>query len=273
FTWTESVGATSYDVLLVYVSTNTRIGEQYTANVDSTACTAGVCSLASSVLIPAGLEQGSYSWTVVATAGGEIEASNGPNIFTVVLDGIELVANGGLEDSGADWTFTQGTKRKCKAAWGNNSDCAFKLKPKTNAQQRSVMGSIFSATDTAASDVLQVSAAVRTKKANKQRVVMVVIKYVDPTAGAAGNGKDKFKMFVQQATTGYETFSENFVLAGAAKGGRVVVANTLTAGTLRVDDVSVVLMPVGATPRADAPASVDGLLPVPAAPDSFRGSN
>ena len=275
FTWTESAGATSYDVLLMYLSNNTRIGEQFTATVDTTACAAGICSLASSTLIPTGLTQGSYSWTVVANAGGEIEASNGPNVFTVVLtEGIELVVNGGLEDGSTGWTFTVGAKRKC-GGFGDGSDCAIKLRPGTKAHQRGVMGTILAATNTAAGDVLQVSAAVRTTKAAKQRVVMVVVTYVDPTAGAAGNGKDKFKLFVQQATVGYQTFSANFVLDGKIQNGRVVVANTLPTGALRVDNVSVVLLPIGSAPRTagESAGSTDGLLPPPAAPENFRGNN
>lgn len=194
-------------------------------------------------------------------------------ITAVVPVDIELVNNGGLEGGGTDWTFSAGAKRKCKSfGFGDGSECGFKLNPKTNAQQRGVMGPIFAANETGAGDVLQVSAAVNTKKAAKQRVVMVIINYVDPADGAK-NGKDKFKLFVQQATAGYETFSENFVLDGEAKSGRVVVANTLTGGKLRVDDVSVLLL--GSTPRANFTEvrSADGLLPVPAAPDSFRGSN
>jgi hypothetical protein len=275
FTWSESVGATSYEVLLVYISTNTRVGEQYTATVDSTACVAGVCSLASGNLIPADLEQGSYSWTVVASADGEIEASNGPNLFTVILtEGIELVVNGGLEEGTNGWTFSQGAKRKC-GGFGDGSNCAFKLGAKSTAQQRGVMGPIFAATDTTAGDVLQVSAAIRTAKTNRQRVMTVIIIYDDSTAGAANNGRDKFKLFVEQATSGYETFSENFVLDGSARGGRIIVSNVLTSGNLRVDDISVVLTPIGTAPRAGEieTRSADGLLPPPAAPDNFRGNN
>ena len=275
FQWAESTGATSYDVYVSSLSTNTRLGETYTVSKNAAdVCAAGVCSLASTELV-ANLEQGTYSWTVVASNGSvETEASNGPNLFTVDLDGIELVANGSLEDGSVGWTFSAtSAKVKCKAAWGNNSDCALKLRPGTKAHQRGVMGPILAATDTDAGNVLQVSAAVRTNKAAKQRVVMVVVKYVDLNLGAAGNGKDKFKLFVEQATVGYETFSANFVLAGEIYSGRVVVANTLATGTLRVDDVSVVLMPIGTAPRAEAPAEADGVLPVPAAPDNFRGSN
>lgn len=194
------------------------------------------------------------------------------NIVAIVLPDIELVVNGDMDGGSAGWTFSAGAKRKC-GGFGDGSDCGFKLLPKANAQQRGVMGPIFAANDTAAGDVLQVSAAVRTNKSNKQRVVMVIINYVDPTAGAAGNGKDKFKLFVEQATTGYDSFSQNFVLDGTAKGGRIVVANTLTTGILRVDDLSVLL--IRAAPRAgdSGTRSADGLLPLPAAPDSFRGTN
>ena len=67
-------------------------------------------------------------------------------------------------------------------------------------------------------------------------------------------------------------------LAGCASlspDGNQADINTLTAGNLRVDDVSVVLMPDGTIPRADGieTRSADGLLPPPAAPDNFRGNN
>lgn len=188
----------------------------------------------------------------------------------VVATDIELVVNGGLENGSTGWTFMAGAKRKCSA-----NDCTFKLRPSAKAHQRGVMGPILAATETAAGDVVQISADVRTKKASKQRVVMLVVKYVDPAAGAAGNGKDKFKLFVEQATSGYETFSADFVLDGEINGGRVVVANTLSGGNLRVDDVSVILRPTGVRTPVDSAAvrSADGLLPVPAAPDAFRGGN
>ena len=274
FQWTESASAATYDIFVSNLSTNTRLGETYTVSKNAVdICTAGVCSVASTELV-ANLEQGTYSWTVIAANGStETEASNGPNLFTVDLDGMELVSNGGLEDGIVDWTFTAGANRKCKAGWGNASDCAIKLRPGSKAHQRGVMGPILAATDTDSGDVLLVSAAVRTNKAAKQRVLMVVVNYVDTTAGATGNGKDKFRLFVEQTTVGYETFSASFTLDGEIRNGRVVVSNTLPAGTLRVDDVSVVLMPIGTAPRAAAPAPADGVLPVPAAPANFRGNN
>jgi hypothetical protein len=274
FQWSESAGATSYEVYVSHLSTNTRLGETYSVTKNAVdVCVAGVCSVASTELV-ANLEQGTYSWTAIAVNGAaEVEASNGPNLFTVDLDGIELVTNGGLEEGTNGWTFSPRAKRKCGAA-GDGSDCAFKLLAKTNAQQRG-LATILATTDTDLGDVLQVSVAVKTKKANRQRVLMVVVNYVNPTAGAKANGKDKFALFVEQATTGFETFSENFVLAGEIQGGRIVVANTLPVGKLFVDDVSVLLLPIGTTPRAEGEntRSADGLLPPPAAPDNFRGNN
>ena len=124
-------------------------------------------------------------------------------------------------------------------------------------------------------NVLQVSASVRTTRATRQTVLLVTIVYADKTAGARGNGKDKIKLNVAQATSGYQTFSKNFVLDAAIVGGKVVVSNTLPASKIRVDDVSVMLQPIDPTPRADGSQtrSADGLLPPPAAPDNFRGSN
>jgi hypothetical protein len=58
----------------------------------------------------------------------------------------------------------------------------------------------------------------------------------------------------------------------------VVVRYALSGGKLRVDDVSVKLMPVGTVipPRAGEArdvAPVDAALPLPAGPDGFRGGN
>jgi hypothetical protein len=188
--------------------------------------------------------------------------------------GTELVVNGGLEDGRTGWTFLAGARRKC-SGFGDGSNCGFRLPPQTRAEQRGMMGPILDTIDTVAGDVLLVSAAVRTKTANKQRVVMVVVNYIDPAAGAGGHGKDKFKLFVQQATTGYVTFTDNFVLDGEIKGGRVVVANMNGSRPLRVDDISVMLISTEARlGEGDTESrSADGLLPVPAAPDAFRGSN
>lgn len=203
------------------------------------------------------------------TAQTTITASSLP-----VVD-IELAVNGGFEDGGTGWKLKGiGVKVKCGAA-GDGSDCGLKLTPKGKAHQRGTMGPILATVESAAGDELDVSAAVRSKKAGQQRVVMVVVNYVDPTAGATGKGKDKFKLFIEEPTSGYETFSETFVLADTITNGRIVVANTLTAGKLRVDDVSVVLRTSGIETRAveTPPRAADGVLPPPAAPESFRGSN
>lgn len=97
-TWEEAVNATSYNFILFQISNNTRIGEAANIVVDSSICVTGICTLVVPADLQMALEDGTYSWTVVATGpDGTTEAANAPAFFTVNTGPLDLVVNGGFE--------------------------------------------------------------------------------------------------------------------------------------------------------------------------------
>jgi hypothetical protein len=107
-TWTELEGATLYTFTLTKLSVNTGVrtsGDQtiVTATAaddgDLLTCATGTCTLDLTVV---SLEDGVYSWVVVAgEAPNLIEASNNAYGFVVESDDLSLLLNGSFEDQGA----------------------------------------------------------------------------------------------------------------------------------------------------------------------------
>lgn len=135
-TWTRSTNAESYAFTLFKISNNVRIGEIVTLNltaaqVGCAAPDATTCTLNANFADPA-LTTGTYAWTVVASAPAfsPREASNAPFFFSLNLEPIELVRNGGfeLQTLGRSQAFAQGWNRPDGAASGRR-DCRANLIP------------------------------------------------------------------------------------------------------------------------------------------------
>ncbi|MBK8135368.1 MAG: ExeM/NucH family extracellular endonuclease [Chloroflexi bacterium] len=267
--WTQAADDNTYQVLLVQLSGNSRLGILIEAVVEADdVCVAGVCSVDPTTYVP-DLAVGTYSWTVEATGTSVVEASNAPSVFTVVLDGIELVSNGGFENALTGWTKVAPAKVKC-GAFGAGSDCALQLKPGGSVKQKDVMAAVLAHVDSAAGDVLRISALIWSPRSNLARAVIVKVVYVTPTAGVNANGRDKIKLSPAGVTTVYAEYAVQFELDDAIVSGSVKVSNSALSGKIVVDDVSVQLMPIGTVPRS---TETSGALPLPSVPGNFRGGN
>ncbi|MBK9122884.1 MAG: ExeM/NucH family extracellular endonuclease [Chloroflexi bacterium] len=273
--WTEPDGSSVFRIVVTQISTNTRLGTFVDEIVEADdVCAAGTCTY-NVTGSPAGL----FSWTVVAFGTSDVEASNAPGFYTVILDAIELISNGGFEldtnDDGTPdgWTGKNlsGDKRKCGAK-GDGSDCALQFKggvgPAGQFKQ-----DLADATLILGTDVLDISAAASVNRDNTGVFVTVKVKYANPTAGANADGKDKVKLALTGvAPVGYSTIAGTLTADDAVTSASVKVAYKLTSGKLFVDDVSVVLQPIAPRTRLSDGAALD-ILPVPAVPDGFRGNN
>jgi hypothetical protein len=171
-------------------------------------------------------------------------------------DAIELVSNGGFENGSTDWTLSPKARIKCDGA-GHGSDCALQLQPRGIAKQSDMFDDALGATPTAAGDILQINASIRSKLATTQTVVTVTVEYVSPTAGKKGNGKDKFKLPANKAG-GYRLYGKQFKLDDAITNGKIVVRYGLSSEKLRVDNVSVLFI--------STDSSRSSVLPLPGAP-------
>ncbi|MBW7879070.1 MAG: ExeM/NucH family extracellular endonuclease [Anaerolineae bacterium] len=274
-TWNAATDAAAYRVLVTQTSTNTRLGVYIDTAVETAdVCAAGLCTYSVVGSIP-----GQFSWTVVALGVADVEASNAPAFYTVILDNIELVSNGGFEvdtdtdDNPDGWVGSNlnGDKRKCGAK-GDGSDCALQFKGDAGLVAK-FKQPLADASLILATDVLDISAAASVNRDNAGTFVIVKVNYASPTAGANGDGKDKVKLkLIGPAPTGYTTISDTLTAADDVTSAVVKVKYKLTSGKLFVDDVSVMLQALAPRTRLGDGESLD-ILPVPAAPDGFRGKN
>lgn len=274
-TWNAATDAAVYRVLVTQTSTNTRLGVYIDTAVETAdVCAAGLCTYSVVGSIP-----GQFSWTVVALGVADVEASNAPAFYTVILDNIELVSNGGFEvdtdtdDNPDGWVGSNlnGDKRKCGAK-GDGSDCALQFKGDAGLVAK-FKQPLADASLILATDVLDISAAASVNRDNAGTFVIVKVNYASPTAGANGDGKDKVKLkLIGPAPTGYTTISDTLTAADDVTSAVVKVKYKLTSGKLFVDDVSVMLQALAPRTRLGDGESLD-ILPVPAAPDGFRGKN
>ncbi len=272
FTWNEATDDNVYTLYVFKLSDNVRVGESLQVSVEADeACVGGVCSYSAA---PSDFETGTYAWSVVAdgTGSADVEASNNGIVFAVNTGNIELVINGGFEIAGstnlkaANWNGTKlsGDRRACTAK-GNGSNCALTFKG--NNPERSLFKQIlnFAPYAITGGEIVTLSADIYASKGGPGTVVVLNITYVSPTDGVNGNGKDKFVLTPTLTPNTYTTFSISGVLDGAVLKSDVRVLYRMTAGKLRVDNVSVTLTG-DASPRGAA-------LPFPAQPEGFRGNN
>jgi hypothetical protein len=275
-TWSELTGATSYTFTLTQLTTNTgarAAGDQIivtgtaAADTDGLTCAAGVCSLdltgASS-----SLTDGLYTWTVVAgTAPNLVEATNNPFTFTVETDVFELELNGSFETAGATnntasgWLFTNG--RRSSAGGAADGTFYALVRPGSHVQQnlnltRQPLLAYLTDADTLSLDfsVKQGNGPIAnlrifyTDGTRDRCVIPPVVDNVDPLVGWEAAG------FTCDVTKPVSRVVIQF---------RNPIVNT---APLLIDDVSLT-----ADPGTGGPRNSGGLVPLPAAPDGFRGNN
>jgi len=274
FTWNEATDDNVYTLYVFKLSDNVRIGVTLQVGLEAAdVCVSGVCSYSAD---PSDFDTGKYAWTVVADGVGaaDVEASNGGIVFSVNIGDIELVVNGGFEVAGttnakaANWKGSKLTndKRTCNNK-GNGSNCALTFTGGTPVPMfKQVLNVAPYAID--GGESLTLSADISSSKAAPGIVVFVNIVYFDTTAGANNNGKDKLVINpTGLAKNTYTSLNNALTLDGAVKKATVVVQYRQTSGKLSVDNVSVFLT------GNDVPRSGGAVLPLPGAPDGFRGNN
>nr|MCU0466008.1 ExeM/NucH family extracellular endonuclease [Anaerolineae bacterium] len=267
FTWTQAANSKAYTLYVFKLSDNVRVGVVLQAGIDaSDACTGSSCTYTAD---PSDFDSGKYAWTVIADGVGsaDVEASNGGLVFSVNTDEIELVENGGFELARANnpkrpvaWSVANLSldRRQCNSR-GNGSDCALSFRGNPGELSTFSQTLDFSSYAMTGGESISLSADIYTDRANPGRMVILTITYVDPTAGANNNGIDTLIIKPTGAPINtYITYAVDGVLDGEVASASVRVQYRKFAGTVRVDNVSVILS--GDT----APRST--VLPMPEAP-------
>lgn len=266
------------------VSNDGRIGlvvdETFTAAVDDDPleCLDGVCILFVSALT-ATLPTGTYSWTVegISSLGGTAEAANGPFGFQVNRSDFELLNNGGFEiDSNNDrvpdgWVRVGPGARRCREGDGDNSNCGYFVNRPGARLTYTVPRARLSSLEVNGGDVLIPSARVRTNNLGNARVI-VIVNYVDPTAGENENGVDRFSFPLPTNTAGVYTDLDTspITLAGRPRNIRFQIVGNSNTGNFLIDNVSLLLTGPDYIAGAAAAPPVE-LLPLPEAPADMRG--
>lgn len=272
-TWTELEGATTYTFTVTQISVNTGVrasGDQITVSgtaaddADLITCATGVCTIDLTVV---SLEDGVYSWIV--TAGEDpnvVEASNNAYGFVIESDSLDLLLNGSFETAGAkankaaDWTG-KGI-RKAATATNTAVDGSFYLNVPDNgtAKQTLTVANQPALAFLTADDVLDLDFSA---KRGKGKLAVITVTYADTTVE-----KCTLSGVVNDAPANdWEVETLPCDLDGAVT--KIVVTLRHSGGTqtqpTSYDDVSLVAPSIVA-PRASE-------LPLPAAPDGFRGNN
>ncbi|MBC8099807.1 MAG: S8 family serine peptidase [Armatimonadetes bacterium] len=121
------------------------------------------------------------------------------------------------------------------------------------------------ATALVAGDTLNLSVFVNTTVPAAGKVATVKVKYVDLTAGANNDGKDKLEVSLSAATTEYTEFTGVLTVDGTVAKLKISVGFSGESGKLYIDDVIVMHMP-------GARLMGRGLLPMPGA-NKMGGNN
>jgi hypothetical protein len=257
-TWTPSSDAETYNVYLMRISENTRvadilheIGQTPEADGDPLTCDTSVCTftLDTSTELELANPEGQYAWNVEAVnVTGITEASNGPYYFTVNIQPIELVVNGGFEaKSGTTpnqnpWVGVNQTTAKIRCntttkTFSNTGECGFLLPAGGGGIAQNVNHDLV-----LEGDILSLSVAVNTKVAPTGKVVILKVVYFDKTAGANNNGVDKRFINLNSTTTNYTTFNAaDLIVDAPPKKVRVIVRYSGATKNILVDDVSLIV--------------------------------
>jgi hypothetical protein len=307
-TWEPAANALTYRIVVIKVSNNTAtslvsrsavgpvLDITLTGETDADAliCDTGVCTLAVSTEVQALLSDGTYSWTVFASGGAaSAEASNAPYTFKVNTGDIELLLNEDFENLDAEdkpdvtpWVVKNGAgdKGKCNKdkdgdgipdkIVANTGNCAFQFKgsPGENSKLTQAVedNPLFAQLGLGAGDVLNASIFVNTEIATPGKL-QIKVKYVDPTAGAGANGKDKLNIDLA-ATVGYEQVTGSLTLADEVTKVGFSVKFSGQSGKMYVDDASLIRAAATSATRTGL-GGRNGLVPVPPSSNEQRNSN
>lgn len=277
-TWETATNALNYNVQVIKISDNARLGTVLDVDVLPAAC-ATTCSLTLTTQQKTDLGSGSFVWTVFAENGDKTtEASNAGFRFAINTGSIRMISDAGFEGNADGKRLPKGWKKvgplkgdkvvcNTTTTVAHSGSCAYQFKgrPGEFSGLRQVVP--FKRYNLEAGDKLTLSAFVDQKTGKKNQVV-VLLKVVYKKKSL---GSDKLRIKLPAAAQpGYVELvpSADLTIKGVVKKITVTVQYGAGKGTYVIDDVNVILRPVGAT----LPGG-DGLLPVPSAPADLRGSN
>lgn len=272
-TWTELEGATSYTFTLTKLSVNTGVrtsGDQTIVTATATddgdllTCAAGTCTLDLTVV---SLEDGIYSWVVVAgEAPNLVEASNNAYGFTVESDDLSLLLNGSFEDQGAkankaaNWAGKGVRKLGTTAVPAVDGTYVLSVPVKGTAKQTLTLVNQPALAFLTAGEVLDFDLST---SRGKGKLAIITLKYTDGTSEKCTLGG--------VTNTAPPTDWEAKTLACTVNKpvSSIIVVLRHSGGTqtqpTQYDAVSLV------APGAGGPRGSQ--LPLPTAPDGFRGNN
>lgn len=255
FTWYEEKDALTYTFSLLQISGNTRaLGPIYTTTVDAeTSCVQKVCSL--DYTLENG-ESGIYSWTVEATMPDDEkrEPSNAAFVFTVNIEPIELVNNGGFENptdnpSAANpesWKRVDpsGERRECRAdklPTGFTGLCAYKSTGGPVALlNQTVASSLLKSLKIAGGDTLTVHASVQAASAVPAKSkIRILLQFANGTKQTINVPLDAAPGDVFTAIT-----SKSTDIGGNRPAVTKITVQVVSASKFFIDDVSVILEPI-----------------------------
>ena len=285
FTWTHVSNALLYTFDLLYISENTgRLG--VLANVELYApdvCAANTCRFdVTPDFITDNLSEGLYGWTVTASDGiKDVEAEDGPFLFTIHSGDIEFVRNGGFEqyndeDKQPDaWdvkALDGGDKIKCNKILEDGTvktkaysgECAYQFKGAVGANPR-IQQKVTDADFIVPGDTLDLSLWVKAKaSAANIAVAKIVVTYNTIDAETGKPNKDKRTLRVPEIPSGeYEPLNTSLNITDGVNSLKVQLRYRGSSGKVFLDNVSVILPVNSGTP-------LDTLIPLPEAPDTFR---
>jgi hypothetical protein len=206
----------------------------------------------------------SYTFRVVAVNASGEAASTPTSTMTNACGPVQLIQNGGFEAQAANWSIVRpsGEAVRCNPAKpvAYEGQCFFLFRG--GAKEKSVLRQVIDTTGMGidSSTPLTFSAAVRAIKMVKGFQLMVTMFYEDGTKAV------KLSNLPRNTTNAYRTVTRTYTPDKPVTKIVVVMryTNAAAAGNARVDSVSMTYLPP--VPTSTAPVAVDGLIPLPQAP-------
>lgn len=298
-TWRDNRDADTYTLSVIQVSRNTRLGSiievndlTWESDSDALTCdgTTRICTYTLSTSEVALLETGTYAWTVIAysPSGTPREARNGAGKFSVRTTDIELLKNNSFEEAdgtkvkrAANWT-TKGTlagdSRLCFVSTGTAPDglCVWKFTG-SSTESTEIYQEFTDKIGMLNGDQVVLSGFAESVGAAQGKLnIKLTITYINPSTSPT-----TATITVPNGTSsGYVDLPDVLsTIQGPVSTIRVSVTNKIKTGKIHLDSLTLTLLAdsdralqpfptTGATVRDGANA-----LPLPEAPDGFRGGN
>lgn len=256
FEWYEEPLALEYTFSLVQISTNTRaLGPIHTETVGTDVCVQKICSLDYDL---AEADSGLYSWTIEAVTPTDesLEPSNAAFVFTLNVEPIELLSNGGFDEpvtnpsaaNPSSWKRINpsGERRECredKLPVGVSGLCAYKSTTGPVATlSQAVASSLLNKLKIGGGDTLTVNASVQAVSAvSAKSKLRILLQFANGSKQTINAPLDAASGDIFAAITPKSTDLGQNKPAVTKMTVQVVSANKFF-----IDDVSVILEPIEA---------------------------